>query len=210
MTKQGILALWQDCVAGQEAELERWYQSEHLAERLGVPGFLRGRRYEAVEAPQQYFTYYETETPEVLVSPPYWERTDNPTPFTQRIMSDVFLKMSRTICRVERRTGAFRGAWAVTAKLSGPAAMDGSDLPDRLGASSGVARTELWVAADDIAPPPSDEERLRGGDDRIKACLFVETLRESDAREAMRAIRDQLTHAIDEIGLYRFMCELAA
>ena len=209
MTKQGILALWQDCVAGQEPELERWYQSEHLAERLGVPGFLRGRRYEAADAPQQYFTYYETETPEVLVSPAYRERLDNPTPLTQKIMSDVFLKMSRTICRVERRAGEIRGAWAVTAKLSDPAALDGSDLPDRLAAETGVARTELWVAADDVAPPPSDEEKLRGGDDRIKACLFVETLRESDAHAAMRAITDGLTDAIDETGLYRFMCELA-
>jgi hypothetical protein len=175
----------------------------------GGPGFLRGRRYEAVEAPQQYFTYYETETPEVLVSPAYRERTDNPTSFTQKIMSDVFLKMSRTICRVERRAGEIRGAWAVTAKLSDPAALDGSDLPDTLVAETGVARKELRVAADDIAPPPSDEERLRGGDDRIKACLFAETLRESDAREARRAITDGLSQAIDEIGLYRFMCELA-
>ena len=207
--RPGVLALWQDCVAGQEAELERWFQSEHLAERLAVPGFVRGRRYEAVEADNQYFTYYETETPDVLISPPYLERTDNPTPFTQTIMSDVFLKMSRTICRVERRVGAYRGAWAVTAKLSDPAAVNGSDLPDRLAASTGVARTELWVAADDIAPPPSDEERLRGGDHRIKACLFVETLRESDAREAMRGITEELAQAIDEIRLYRLLCELA-
>jgi len=209
MKKQGILALWQDCVAGQEAVLERWYQSEHLAERLGVPGFLRGRRYEAVEAHQQYFTYYETATPEVLISPPYRERVDNPTPLTRTIMSDVFLKMSRTICRVERRIGEIRGAQAVTAKLSNAAVVDGTDLIDTLAASPGVARIELWAAADDIAPPPSDEEQLRGGDDRIAACLFVETLREADAREAAQALTERLADAIDEVGLYRLICELA-
>jgi hypothetical protein len=209
MTKPGILALWQDCVAGQEATLEHWYQSEHLAERLGVPGFLRGRRYEAVEAPQQYFTYYETEAPEVLVSPAYRARLDNPTPLTRTIMSEVFLKMSRTICRVERRIGEMRGAEAVTAKLSDPAVMNGSDLLDALTASPGVARAELWTAADDIAPPPSDEEKLRGGDERIVACLFVETLRETDARAAAKAIEERLAGAIDEIGLYRLICELA-
>jgi hypothetical protein len=209
MTKPGILALWQDCVAGQEPVLERWYQSEHLAERLGVPGFLRGRRYEAVEARQSYFTYYETETPEVLISPAYRARLDSPTPLTRQVMSEVFLRMSRTICRVERRAGEIRGAWAVTAKLSDPAIMDGSDLPDTLAAAPGVARTELWAAADDIAPPPSDEEKLRGGDDRIVACLFVETLRDADARAAAQTITERLASAVDEIGLYRLLCELA-
>lgn len=209
MTTPGVLALWQDCVAGQEAVLERWYQTEHLAERLGVPGFLLGRRYEAAGVRQHYFTYYETETPEVLTSPAYRDRLDNPTPLTRTVMSDVFLKMSRTICRVERRAGAFRGAWAVTAKLSDPAVMDGSDLFDLPAASPGVARAELWTAADDIAPPLSDEEKLRGGDDRIVACLFVETLREADARAAAQAITERLADGIDEIGLYRLMCELA-
>ena len=45
MSKPGVLALWMDCAAGGEAEFERWYQTEHLRERVGLPGFWRGRRY---------------------------------------------------------------------------------------------------------------------------------------------------------------------
>ena len=50
MSTTGILALWNDCAKGKEALYERWYQTEHLAERLAIPGILRGRRYQAIEA----------------------------------------------------------------------------------------------------------------------------------------------------------------
>jgi hypothetical protein len=30
----GILAIWNDCAAGHEAEFEAWFQGEHLLERL--------------------------------------------------------------------------------------------------------------------------------------------------------------------------------
>jgi hypothetical protein len=43
----GILAIWNDCARGTDAEFEHWFQSEHLAERLAVPGFRLGRRHEA-------------------------------------------------------------------------------------------------------------------------------------------------------------------
>ena len=43
----GILAAWNDCAPEGLAEYEHWY-AHHLAERVGVPGFREGRRYEAV------------------------------------------------------------------------------------------------------------------------------------------------------------------
>jgi hypothetical protein len=44
----GILAIFNNAAPGREAEFDEWFQHEHLAERLAVPGFLLGRRYEAV------------------------------------------------------------------------------------------------------------------------------------------------------------------
>ena len=42
----GILALWNDCAEGKLETYEHWYASEHLFERLGIPGVVVGRRYE--------------------------------------------------------------------------------------------------------------------------------------------------------------------
>jgi hypothetical protein len=46
----GILAIFNNVAPGREAEFEEWFQHEHLAERIAVPGFLLGRRHEAVMA----------------------------------------------------------------------------------------------------------------------------------------------------------------
>ena len=44
----GILAIFNNVAPGREAEFEEWFQHEHLAERMAVPGFLIGRRHEAI------------------------------------------------------------------------------------------------------------------------------------------------------------------
>jgi hypothetical protein len=44
----GILAIFNNVAPGREAEFEEWFQHQHLAERLAVPGFLLGRRHEAI------------------------------------------------------------------------------------------------------------------------------------------------------------------
>ena len=95
----GVLAIWNDCRAGREGEFEAWFQGEHLQERLAVPGFLFGRRHQAISGSAGYFNFYLVESPDVLTSKPYLERLDNPTPMTKRIMSDprLWAKAHRTL-----------------------------------------------------------------------------------------------------------------
>ena len=105
--RRGILSIWNDMDAEHEDFYERWYMTEHFPERLGVPGFRRGRRYEAVEADRRYFTFYELDSPDVLFSNAYLARLAAPTAWTQRIMT-VWKDMVRTVCeRVERAGHAF-------------------------------------------------------------------------------------------------------
>ena len=40
----GLLMVWCDVPADKEDEFNRWYNEEHLAERLALPGFLNGAR----------------------------------------------------------------------------------------------------------------------------------------------------------------------
>ena len=102
MNDFGILAIFNDCRAGREAEFEEWFQGEHLLERLAVPGFLYGRRHQAISGSCGYFNFYLVESPAVLTSKPYLERLDNPTPMTKKIMSEIFINMNRTVCRRTR------------------------------------------------------------------------------------------------------------
>lgn len=207
--RPGILAIWNDCAQGRDADFEHWFQSEHLAERLAVPGFRRGRRHEAVSGAPRYFVFYLTDTPEVLVSAPYLERVNNPTPLTVEMMSKVFRNMNRTVCERVLRLGAVRGAFAVTARFTQP--QEHGELGqalEQLVQGDGAACGEIWSAAGP-APAMSEEERLRGGDRRISECLIVETLRESDARERAARIAGRFGKAA-ETGIYRLVCELQA
>ena len=207
MTAQpGILAIWNDVNPGREADFDRWFQSEHLVERLGVPGFLYGRRHEAISGVNRYFNLYVVEGPEVLTSKPYLERLDSPTPMTRMIMSEVFINMNRTVCRCVARRGDFRGSYAVTVRFN-----DAADeaaltaLMDDLVRDPAVASAELWVAAE-AGGPVSMEEKLRGGDKKIKACLMIDTLRQQPAEALGATLAKDFPQA--EVGVYRVLCQL--
>src|SRR5262249_44975823 len=64
-----------------------------------------------------HFNFYLVESPDILMSKPYLERLDNPTPMTRKVMSEVFVNASRTLCRRTLRLGGFRGAFVVTARF---------------------------------------------------------------------------------------------
>lgn len=194
----GILALWNDRDPARAAEYEAWYVEEHLPERLSIPGFRRGRRYESLGQGPQFFTYYEVDEPEVLVSAPYLDRVNDPTPRTHAIMSETFTNMSRTICTVAKRAGKLRGSHAITLQTDLP----GPEAISALSARAGIARVELWRAADVARPAPNAEQALRGPDAEIEACLFVETFRLANA--------SRLAIEFPRASLYRLLGELEA
>jgi hypothetical protein len=37
MHGSGVLAVWNDCAVASEETYEKWYQTEHLPERLSIP-----------------------------------------------------------------------------------------------------------------------------------------------------------------------------
>ena len=205
-SEQGVLAIWNDVRPGQEAAFDVWFQSEHLLERLSVPGFRFVRRHEALVGTPKYFNFYVVDSPDVLKSKPYLERLDSPTPMTKMIMTEAFINMNRTVCHRTPRRGHFSGSYAVTARFN-----DAPDMPkltalaDELVKDTRIAGCELWNAVDSAGAPVSAEEKLRGGDKKIKACLVVDTLRKGEAETLAARLSKQFPDA--EIGIYAVLCE---
>jgi hypothetical protein len=54
----GLLMVWAGVPADKEADFNRWYNEEHLAECLSIPGFLSAARYEAVKGSPKHLAYY--------------------------------------------------------------------------------------------------------------------------------------------------------
>ena len=207
MQQPGVLAIWNDCRPGDEAAFEEWFQGEHMIERLGVPGFLFGRRHQAISGASGYFNFYVVESPEVLTSKPYLERLDNPTPMTKKIMSGSFINMSRTLCFRTVRRGAFRGAYAVTVRFDEtPDERALTAMLDELIKDPAIAAGEIWMATDPAGQPVSMEEKLRGGDKKIKGCMMIDTLRQNDAERHGARMAKGFPAA--EVGVFRVLSQL--
>lgn len=99
-----------------------------------------------------------------------------------------------------------RGAVAVTARFGErPKEPALRSALQELVKDKTVARGEIWSAASQDELPVSEEERLRGGDRRIDACLLIETLRAHDAEQVAGALSSEFPATI---ATYRLLCEI--
>jgi hypothetical protein len=87
-TSRGLLLFTTDIDPAMEEEFHRWYEDEHIPERMAVPGFLTARRFRAIEGGPKYLAVYDLESPEVLASEPYLRLTgDHKSAWTRRMES---------------------------------------------------------------------------------------------------------------------------
>ena len=208
----GILALWNDCRTGQESLYEKWYQGEHLHDRVSIPGFKLGRRHESVDGTPKYFTYYETTSAEVLFSEAYLYQVDNPSTLTREVMQGVFANVSRTVCSCVHRVGEPRGSHVITARSATTAREDDlKTIADNLYDTPGCLHSEVWTRFALNSNPADDnprcEEQMRGRDSHIEWCVVAHALNESTAKLIARKL-EQSTYPDLQLGIYRFMCEL--
>src|ERR1700736_5650084 len=109
MAGKGMLLTSMDIDAADEAEFNRWYDREHLEERVAIDGFLEARRYIAHEASPKYLSLYSTQTFEVLDSPAYRGALANQTDWSKANIAR-FKNMIRAVARITISRGQGRGA----------------------------------------------------------------------------------------------------
>ena len=106
---KGMLLTSMDIDAADEADFNRWYDREHLEERVAIDGFLEARRYVAYNGSPKFLFLYSTTTVDVLDSPGYRARLANPTPWSVKTMAG-FKNMIRAVARITISKGTGRGA----------------------------------------------------------------------------------------------------
>jgi len=167
---EAAVVIWCDMDPAYLTEHDNWHSSEHLPERMAVPGFLRGRRCAASDpvAPQPRFVLYELGNIAVSSSPPYLERLNNPTHWSKRVMAHC--RLSRTLCRVAASFGEGLGAGLLTIRCS-PQPGREKDLQDWLAekvlpglpGKGGIVGAHLLQRDASAAKPLTNEERVRKG-----------------------------------------------
>ena len=106
---KGMLLTSMDIDPADEADFNRWYDREHLEERVAIDGFLEARRYIAHDGKPKYLCLYSTTTFEVLDSPAYREKLANQTEWSRKTMAR-FENMIRAVARISVSRGTGRGA----------------------------------------------------------------------------------------------------
>ncbi|HJN86174.1 MAG: hypothetical protein QF714_00955 [Dehalococcoidia bacterium] len=86
---RGLLMVYADVRAEDEDEFNRWYNEEHIPERLAIPGVLDAARYVAVQGGPKYLAYYELDEAEAYFSDAWQYRLNNPTEWTKRMSPSV-------------------------------------------------------------------------------------------------------------------------
>jgi hypothetical protein len=90
MAAKGFLLVTMQPPPAFEEEFNAWYDTEHLPERLAVPGFETALRFVCLSGHPRYLAMYDLARLEVLDSPEYLRVAfENSSPWTRRVLQRV-------------------------------------------------------------------------------------------------------------------------
>ena len=97
MSGIGQLIVLTNIDENNEAEFNRWYDDEHMKERVEIPGFLNARRYMAKgKARWKYLAMYDTEALSVFRSDIYFQKLSFQSDWSKRIQG-LFVQPQRNV-----------------------------------------------------------------------------------------------------------------
>lgn len=84
---KGLLLVMMEPPAALEEEFHDWYDSEHLPQRLGLPGFETGSRWVCLSGWPRWLAIYDLSSTAALADPAYAAVSGpNSTPWSRRIL----------------------------------------------------------------------------------------------------------------------------
>jgi hypothetical protein len=156
MTKRGLLLTITEPPAAMEEEFNAWYDTEHLAERLAIPGFRSARRWVMDCTPGQgkYLATYELDSLSILSSREYLSCFENQSPWSRRCLAKTVV-FRRWACEQVDPGAAdpHPGARAIVFS-TGDASIPGALQTRRFAATSGETIVLQELADWRVTPPP--------------------------------------------------------
>jgi hypothetical protein len=214
-----FVAIWHDIVPEGKPEFYAWHTRQHMPERLGVTGFLRGRRYVAERGAPEFFNLYEVQAADVLTGAEYLGRLNNPTPWTQRTLP-YFRNVSRSLCRIGASFGRSQGGVILTVRAEAiPGEEDrlarflGEEALPRLFDQPGVVGAHFGVADRSGSEIVTTERKARGNATLVPGwVILVEGVSAAAVEEAVRGLASLEAHGAQgppEHGTYRLECAVS-
>jgi hypothetical protein len=211
---KAMLLTSMDIDPGDEAEFNRWYDREHLEERVAIDGFLEARRYVAHDGHPKYLCLYSTRSFDVLDSPAYRAALARPTDWSKTTMAR-FKNMIRSVARITVSRGNGRGAALGIIRLR-PIAGDEDKLRTALrdefdpGKLDGIISMHLIESDPALSRPISDDPSIPnpGAGDWF---ILIDGTHVSALSDIVARLRDKtpFKSAVISSGVYNLMWDLA-
>jgi hypothetical protein len=209
---KGMLMTSMDVDLEHEEDFNRWYDREHLEERVAIDGFIEARRYVAEDGAPKYLFLYSTQTIDVLNSPAYKTRLENPTEWSKKTMAR-FRNMIRVAGRITMSRGKGRGAVVGIVRIRPP--NGGHDtLRDALRAAldpqpmDGVISMHVIESDPALSGPTTEIPAAAGASDWF---VLIDATDVTPANAAVRRLTDNLAfkQMVISRGTYRLMWDIA-
>lgn len=190
----GLLFVASDVEPADEADFNRWYDREHVEERVRIPGFLSGARYFSLEGGRKYLGLYRTESLAVFGSAGYRAAFEKQTPWSVANL-DRMRQPIRRVCAVRAVTGFGSGSHvavlplAVTGNVEALVAR-AAETGRQLAEQAGFVQSYL-LAPDATLSTPLPREAVEGR--VLQPMLVVET----SSADAARTARTSAAAALD-------------
>lgn len=136
---KGLMVFLANFEPEHQQAYRQWHNAEHIPERVGIPGFLLGRRYLAVDDATRFLMCYDTLGEQVLVSDAYLHALNHPTPWTRQALT-WFRNPDRNVYTLRDSAGAVAPS---AAPVLAVARFDAGALPQG-GLPDGVSRLALY------------------------------------------------------------------
>lgn len=178
----GLMAFWADIETSYEHRFLEWHNCEHMPERVSVPGFCEGRPYHGIGDAPAYLMMYFTETAEVLHSPLYVARLNDPTPWTQESLTH-FRNASRNVYDLVASAGSgglVAAPYIMTIRFDAAGASPEAALNEieqkllpAWAALDGVGTVRLYKINAAISGIETAERSIYGGGPGAQGCLLL-------------------------------------
>lgn len=164
-TLPGILFVWTSADPEHELDFNRWYDREHVEERVRIPGFVSGTRYQSVRGPRKYLGLYRTVSLDAFQTPDYFKAFGQQTPWSVANLQRTVDPMRR-VCTIEAETGMGTGAWLAVLRLGASAIGQDAEakagmaaLGEKLLRIDGVIATRLLTPDANLSGPLPAERK---------------------------------------------------
>lgn len=209
---RGLLCIWTNIEPEHDLDFNRWYDREHMQERVAIPGFQSARRFGAIgDCPRPYLALYYTDSLDIFQSEPYRRAFANQTAWSL----ENFTRMRGTQRRVGRLTleaGAGEGGALALfvvpeATLRQPGVK--ARLQQMLTALTGqdhVIRTTLLETDAGLSTPVTADAVAAPSD----ALVMVEATRATAAHHHAQALSESLGLPAGEVYSFQSLWRLAS